>query len=526
MKLNVTKLYYYFILLVVFSSCDVEKADIILSNGKIFTSDTTQLYVQALAIRKEKIIAIGSNAEIEKYATKNTTRINLEGRTVIPGINDAHNHLGWYSPIGISYQSKQNDIKGINKKALLDSLVILIKKAKKNQWISGWIGTEILFDTTMRVSLDSLKSKNPIVLQAWWGHGQIVNENTLHAAGISDENMNPLGGRYIRNSSGKINTIHENAQLPIWNAWFTSEYKNQIKGLRAYSEIQLQGGITTVQHMSSTFNDSMSEQFFKDANLPQRIRIISWPKTDSRGRQMPIWNQQTVSNIPNIYFSGVKYMIDGTPIEKNALNKNAYSKNDFGYLNYPADSISTILNEALSNDCQLMMHITGDSSLAIVLSQMKKLASDKTWKSKRVRIEHNSILQSNMTEINDFKNLGLLVMHTPKYNQASPISSLLKKGVLLGIAPDGTTNPFWDMMVITSQQSNPNENITREQAVIAYTKTNAYAEFQEKIKGTLNKGMLADLVVLSQDIFTIPSVLLPTTTSVLTMVNGKIVFAK
>ncbi len=95
------------------------------------------------------------------------------------------------------------------------------------------------------------------------------------------------------------------------------------------------------------------------------------------------------------------------------------------------------------------------------------------------------------------RNYGILIMHTPKYNQGSPLRSLLRDDILVGIAPDGTINPFWDMMMITSQQTSPDENITREQAVIAYTKTNAYAEFKEK---------------------------LPVTRSLLTMIDGKIVY--
>ena len=116
------------------------------------------------------------------------------------------------------------------------------------------------------------------------------------------------------------------------------------------------------------------------------------------------------------------------------------------------------------------------------------------------------------------------MMHTPKYCMASPLRSLLEKGVAVGIAPDGTTNPFVDILMVTTMQADPKENLTREQAVIAYTKTNAYAEFAEKQKGTLAKGMLADLAVLSQDIFTIPNEQLPATQSVLTIVDGKIVY--
>lgn len=172
----------------------------------------------------------------------------------------------------------------------------------------------------------------------------------------------------------------------------------------------------------------------------------------------------------------------------------------------------------------MMMHIIGDSTLATVLSLMKQMAGDEVWKTKRVRIEHNSTANITPAEINAVKDLGLLMMHTPKYCQTSPIRSLLEKGITVGISPDGTTNPFWDIMVITSQQTRPSENITREQAVIAYTRTNAFAEFKEKEKGTLTKGMLADLAVLSEDIFSVPTEQLPAIQSVLTIVDGKIVY--
>ena len=104
------------------------------------------------------------------------------------------------------------------------------------------------------------------------------------------------------------------------------------------------------------------------------------------------------------------------------------------------------------------------------------------------------------------------------------IQSFLDKGIIVSVSLDGTTNPFWDIMVMTSQQKDSKENTTVEIAVIAYTKTNAYAEFEEKEKGTLMPDMVADLAVLSQDIFTIPSEQLPATKSVLTMVDGKIVY--
>jgi predicted amidohydrolase YtcJ len=184
------------------------------------------------------------------------------------------------------------------------------------------------------------------------------------------------------------------------------------------------------------------------------------------------------------------------------------------------------LAEGLNGKDQLMMHIVGDSALNTVLAMMKKAASCSKWQKLRVRIEHNVGYSSNIEEqMNEIKSLNLVMMHTPMYARQSPFRSLIRKGIKVGISPDGLTNPYVNIMIVTSQQTNPDENITREEAVIAYTKNNAYAEFTDNIKGTLTKGKVADLAVLSQNIFTVTVNKLPETKSLLTMVGGKIIYS-
>jgi predicted amidohydrolase YtcJ len=119
---------------------------------------------------------------------------------------------------------------------------------------------------------------------------------------------------------------------------------------------------------------------------------------------------------------------------------------------------------------------------------------------------------------------GIILMHTPKYATESPLATLIADNVTVGISPDGTVNPFFDIFMMVTQQKDPTERLTVPQAIVAFTKTNAFAEFKEKQKGTLSKGMLADLAVLSQDIFTIPPMQLMGTRSVLTMIDGQIVY--
>jgi predicted amidohydrolase YtcJ len=201
--------------------------------------------------------------------------------------------------------------------------------------------------------------------------------------------------------------------------------------------------------------------------------------------------------------------------------------NHFGPLNFPVDTLRKIITEALTTKRQLMMHISLDSAFASILNLIKESGTAEKWRPLRVRIEHNMIGNPTEDQRKALRDYGILIMHTPKYNQWGHLRSFLNDKIVVGMSPDGGfVNPFFNLAIITSQQTDPAENITMEQAVMAFTKTNAYAEFKEKEKGMLKKGMLADLAVLSQDIFTIPAEQLPETHSVLTMVDGKIVYQK
>ena len=128
------------------------------------------------------------------------------------------------------------------------------------------------------------------------------------------------------------------------------------------------------------------------------------------------------------------------------------------------------------------------------------------------------------TDIKDIKNLGIIIDHTPQFGQDNPLKTWIAMDIPVAIGPDALINPYLNIMLMTAQQSDSNQNISREQAVIAYTKGSAYSEFAEKDKGTLMPGMLADLAVLSQNIFGIPAEQLPATKSVLTFIDGKIVY--
>jgi predicted amidohydrolase YtcJ len=502
-----------------------QSADMVITNGKVFTSDTNTLYVQAIAIKGDKILAAGTNEAILKLASSKTKKIDVQGKTVVPGFNDAHDHPGWEAHIGQSFGAEFS-VHGPTRKAVLDSVARLARQAKPHEWVSGLIGTTVFSDTAMRDLLDRVAPHNPVQLQVMWGHGLVLNSYALKMLRIADDEPDPLGGWYVRKSGSQLITgaLYEYAEWPAWQAMSGAEPDHLIDGLKRYAAKQIQMGITTVQFMN--FDFPTSAPYYIKANLPQRVRIIPFPGTTKNGRSLQEWKSINHHPTPLIYVSGIKYLLDGTPFEEASFNRQPYPGKPtwYGRTDMPVDTIRQILKEAYTSQTQLMMHIVGDSTLSLVLSLMKQTGNEAVWRSKRVRFEHNASAHASAKEIQAIHDMGIIMAHTPKYGHGNHIQSFLDKGILVSVSPDGTTNPFWDIMVMTSQQNESNENTTVEKAVIAYTKTNAYAEFTEKEKGTLMPGMLADLVVLSQDIFTIPAQQLPATRSVLTLVGGKIVY--
>ena len=516
------------ILLALLPVCSLAQSpDLILMNGKIFTADSTARYVEALAIKGDKILTVGSNQTIKKLADLNTKQIDLKGKTVVPGFNDAHDHLGWLIPIGQSLTVSQQELA---KKGLLDTLAKLAKQATPGQWIQGTIGITVFLDTTIRRrSLDSLAPNNPLVLQVPWGHGMIVNTQVLKAIHVSDTAADPLGGWYERVKGTRFlsGALYEYAQYPVWPAVVMSEPLTLVKALKMHAREQLAFGITTVQNMSSTLQGEAARQIFKQAALPLRTRIIAMPSMSAKGRNLAEWAGKDSLLTPLTYVSGIKYVMDGTPIEQTALMSKPYAIRSrmawYGRLNFPLDTIRQILKEALVSNRQLMMHCVGDSTTKLILGLMKELASADQWGRKRVRIEHGTgILTASTAQL--IKELGIVVVHTPQYGLGNPIRTWFQMGIPIAIGPDALINPYFNIQLMTTQQANPVENITREQAVMAYSVGSAYAEFAERYKGTLMPGKLADLVVLSQDIFTIPAQQLPTTRSVMTLLGGKVVY--
>jgi predicted amidohydrolase YtcJ len=192
-----------------------------------------------------------------------------------------------------------------------------------------------------------------------------------------------------------------------------------------------------------------------------------------------------------------------------------------------------MLRESVADNDQLLVHVSGYRGAKAMLDAMDASGGPAFWRKRRVRFEHgDGIFPDLFARIRDY---GIVVVQNPShfmalvlpgrsaFDLAQPFKSLLAAGIPVALGSDGPTNPYLNILFATLHGNHPAEAVTREQAVIAYTRTSAYAEFMEKDKGTLAVGKLADLAVLSQNIFTVPPPELPKTRAVLTLVGGKIV---
>jgi predicted amidohydrolase YtcJ len=518
--------------------------DLILTHGHIFTGDSTRPWAEALAIHVERIIRVGSSEDIEKLAGPATRVIDLGGRTVTPGFNDAHIHIGFDWP-GERVATDASPFPDPDRRLVGDSLGAAMKRFPGGTWLSLGIGSAILDDSLARIDwLDSIVPGHPVRLIAWTGHGSIFNTLALRALGIADSIRDPLGGWFERNSRGQLTGLaHEYAQ-PHWSLMDanvrTPTAAEQVTRIREQLVAAARFGLTTLQDMEAT-SPEVSQRVFAAADLPVRVRVMTFIHTTPTGRRLDDWvppgRRERIG--PLAYASGIKYLLDGTPIERLALMRQSYLDRPgwYGHLNFPRDTVRALLSEGLRNHTQTILHVVGDSTTALVLRLMDDLGPDATWRRERLRLEHGDGLARDLFPL--ARRLGVIVVANPSHlmigpllvarwgsNRAKflqPMHSLLDAGIPLALGSDGPMSPFLNIMFAVTYPGNPSEALTVEQAVRAYTWGSAFAEHREGEKGMLVPGMLADLAVLSQDIFSVPVERLPATTSVLTLVGGRVV---
>lgn len=513
-------------------------ADLILHNGKVFTSDSAMPKAEAIAIRGERILAVGSNEEIRKLAGTKTRSIDLGGRTITSGFNDAHAH---FMPQPVGFELKFKDMEP-DWTEVIEAVKNAVKEAPRGTWIFGSIGGTAMADAKAnRFLLDQIASGHPVFLETYFGHGQIINSKAMPVLGISETQADPLGGYFERDAETKrINgRVFEYAQ---WrqNRRFAEMVSDEraIRELKQKAAQAIQFGVTSLQIMP-TIPTERFVRLLEKADLPIRVRAITFSMTTPKGRDLTEIRglSKLKSSNDKINVSGIKWILDGTPIERGAALRKDYNDKPGwrGRLNFSESEIELIIRESLDFKQPLLLHCVGDKACQAVFDRMEKIGSGKIdWKQKRIRVEHGEVVIDDLLE--RAKKLGVVIVQNPTHftdgemgrsrwgEGKSRIRAMIEIGIPFALGSDGPMNPFLNIMLASIHPDNPPQAITREQAVRAYTAGSAYAEFAENEKGTITKGKLADLTVLSQDIFAVPVPELPKTQSILTIVGGRVVY--
>lgn len=513
--------------------------DLVLHHGKIFTADAAQPWAEALAVRDERIIAVGANGPIQALAGPGTRVIDLGGRTVVPGFNDAHVHLGVGLP-RLTLPPINIPGPGPTLAEALAQVAGAVAVAAPGEWILAIVGETLILDPTAnRLALDAVAPDNPVILLTWSSHSAVVNTRALADTGVALNAPDPFGGSYGRfaGTNELDGIVNEYALFRLIRAVRATVPDAVLRAqFEALTGLAAQLGVTSLQEMTIGLTRERSRRVLDGAQLAVRLRSMCVPMALDEPCAAP-----PIALADRLTFSGIKWLLDGTPIERSAALREPYA--DFpgnGHFNVTAPELTSLVRRGLFGTPvhnQLLVHTVGDRALDNTLGELDRTAPDALLRLLRPRLEHGDLIHPEQVE--QARRMGVTVVQNPTHlaldfspalgaeraAAIQPLRSLLAAGVHLAFGSDGSLpSPFVDLLFATLHPFHPGEALTMEEAVTAYTRGSAYAEFQEWQKGSLKPGYLADLAVLSQDIFTAPPPALPGTVSLLTLVGGEVVW--
>jgi predicted amidohydrolase YtcJ len=544
-----------------------ESADMVIINGNILTLDDTIQKAEAVAVKGGLIFAVGKNNEIKELIGSKTKVIDAKGKFVMPGFNESHAHF-W----GLGEFKKNIDLMNVKN---WDEVVALVKRAvkktKPGEWILGRGWHQEKWNKTPQPNIEGypyndelskISPNNPVLLRHASGHAIIVNTKAMALAGITDATPNPNGGIITRNKEGKaIGVLHENAGDGVeiaYKLYLSQRTPEQIKADRietlnlAVKEC-VEKGITTFNDAGSDFTDI---DLLKETADKGKLAI-------RMGAMIAESNSSLKDKVKNYLLIGygnnhltvreIKKYIDGSLGARSAWFIEPYSDmpSQSGINVNTLDELNETAEIAIQNGFQLCIHAIGDKanreSLNIYENAFKKYPDKKDL---RWRIEHAQHLS--LQDIPRFAQLGVIAaMQTnhctsdagfvPKRvgdkraeEGAYVWQKLMKSGA---VVCNGTDAPVEDVAPVKNFYSSvtrkyngnkefyPDQKMSRLEAVKAYTINGAYASFEEKRKGRISNNMLADFVILSNDLTNCKEEDILKTKVLYTIVGGKVVYS-
>jgi len=539
-------------------------ADVIYLHGNIYTgivsrNSNSVLRAQALAVRGDRLAAIGNDAEIEKLKGPQTRVVDLQGSFVMPGFNDAHLHL---AEAGL--EKLNVDLVGVRDLQEFRERVRAYRvKASPGAWILGGGWDETLWPVKTlptRKDLDDISGDHPVFLDRADGHLAVANTRALQLAHISKETLDPLGGKIDRDPDGNpTGLLRDAAQAAVRQVIPSPTHEERRRALQlALAELAAHG-ITSAQDYSPAWeNFETYEELEKEGELT--ARIYEWLPFDEPVEELERKRASHPQSDPMLHTGMLKGFMDGSLGGHTAALLQPYSDDpkNSGLPRYEPDNLNRMAKERVLAGFQLGFHAIGDRGVQMALDAFgiaEQAARQQGVKAPdgsddfRLRVEHAQVTTAG--QILEFKRLNVIASMQPSHvltdmgwaqDRLGPAraatsyawASFIRRDVRLAFGSDwpfGPLSPLQGLYAALTRKSEdgkqqyfPEQRLYIDQAIAAYTTGSALAQFAEKEKGRLQPGMLADFVVLDRDITAIAPAQILGSKVLRTVMGGRIVY--
>lgn len=524
-------------------------ADLVITNANIHTMDGKRSLARSIAVIGRFIAAVGSDADTKPMIGPHTHVIDAKGRLVLPGFNDAHVHF-----IATGAQLSQINLREAKTPAeFVRRIKEFAAKLPKGRWITGgrwdhenWTPA----DLPTAAMIDAATPDNPVFINRLDGHMALANSLAMRLAGVERGTANPVGGLIVRDAAGNATGIFKDVALEIVQKVIPPpDLDEMLEYTEAASRHAASLGVTSVQDMG-TAEVAVYQEALKQGKL--KTRMYGCTPIDSYER----WQKAEVKaafGSAMLRVGCVKGYADGSLGSRTAWMFEPYT-DDPQTSGIPRD-IKRLVSDISAADkmgLQIMVHAIGDRANATILDAYETTATANGVRDRRDRIEHSQHLRTQ--DIPRYGKLHVIASMQPIHlsddgrwawkrlgekrlqSNAYQFRSLLDAGAVLAFGSDtpvASMNPLEGIYSAVTRRTNdgkypngwiPNQKITVDEAVRAFTWGAAYAEFQENVKGTLEVGKLADLVIISDDIYSIDPVKIREARVTTTVMDGKIIY--
>ena len=531
-------------------------ASLVLLNGRIRTVNDVQPRAEAVACLGNRIVAVGRSDEIRKWVGPGTEVIDLGGKLVLPGFNDAHVHFfsGGENLAGVQLRDAKSEDE------FRKRIAEFAARQPTGRWITGggwdhenWTPARL----PTRESIDIVTAGHPVFVSRLDGHMGVANSEALKLAGITRETPDPPGGTIVRDTAGEPTGVLKDAAMDRMDRAIPEPSDDQIAdAVRAAMRYAAENGVTSVQDMSAAPEIlRVYQTLLARGELTVRISghrpLAAWERLAAVGLHAGFGGEK-------LHIGALKGFADGSLGSTTALFFEPYldAPNTSGLANSEMIPESKMQANILGADragLQVAVHAIGDKANHMVLGMYEEAERQNGARDRRFRVEHAQHLR--MEDIPRFGKLRAIASMQPYHciddgrwaeKRIGPerakgtyaFRSLLDSGAVLAFGSDWDVAPMAPLMGIYAAATRrtldgkhpdgwvPEQKITVAEAIRAYTMGSAYASFDEKIKGSIEPGKLADMVVVSDDILSIPAVEIEKARVDTTVFDGKVIYRR